>query len=93
MENLQDILNNSINEARDSKNQENEEVIQVMYNIYGDPVNNPWYFGYSNQEQVGKQMVVWFPDLAYNNWAKIVVPFEKFDPKDLRKNLKYNLIK
>lgn len=37
MENLQDILNNSINEARDSKNQENEGVIQVMYNIYGDP--------------------------------------------------------
>lgn len=78
-----------IDEARDSKGED----IPVMYNIYGDPVDNPWYFGYSNQEQVGKQMCVWFPDIAYNNWAKIVVPFEKFDPKDLRKNLKYNLVK
>lgn len=91
MENLQDILNNSINEARNSKNQ--SEAIPVIFNIYGDPVENPWYFGYSDQEQVGKQMHVWTTGPGYGEYAKIVVKFEDFDPNDLRKNLKYNLIK
>ena len=89
MEDLKDLLNSSIDEAHDPKG----EAIPVMYNIYGDPINNPWYFGYSRQEQIGRQMNVWTTGLAYNEWAKIVVPFEKFDPHNLKQNLKFNLIK
>lgn len=85
MKNLTDI----IYEAHGSK----EGVIPVMFNIYGDPIDNPWYFGYSNREQIGKQMSVWTTGIAYNEWAKIVVPFEKFDPHNLKQNLKFNLIK
>ena len=92
MEDLKDLLTHSINEARDSKG-EAIPVIPVMFNIYGDPIGNPWYFGYSNREQVGKQMCAWTIERAYNEWAKIVVPFEKFDPHNLERNLKFNLIK
>ena len=81
-----------LTEARDSKGGD-LPVIPVMFNIYGDPIGNPWYFGYTNQEQVGKQMGAWSTDRTYSEWAKIVVPFEKFDPNNLAKNLKYNLIK
>ena len=84
-------LNEMLTEAFNQKKWE-DAGCPVMFSIYGN-VEGPWYFGYTKQEQIGKQMNVWTTGPAYNEWAKIVVPFDQFDSYKLANNLKYNLIK
>lgn len=87
MKNITEILTEALN-----RNKWEAAGCPVMYSIYGN-VEGPWYFGYTEQEQVGKQMGVWSTERAYSEWAKIVVPFDQFDAYKLSNNLKYNLIK
>lgn len=65
----------------------------VMYAIYGN-VEGPWYFGYTNQHIEHGQMKVFSNPTDYlGQFAKLVVPFDQFDPYKVENNKKYNLIK
>lgn len=62
----------------------------VMFSIYGD-FKGPWYFGYKLKgEQNG---VVGAGQGGVNSvtYAKLIVDFDKFDPKNLKNNEKHNI--
>ena len=69
-------------------------MIKVMYSTYGDP-EGPWYFGSTDGKMEGDRIEI---NLTINGtpshtYAKLVVPFENFNPYNLKENLKYNMCK
>ena len=69
-------------------------MIKVMYSIYGDP-EGPWYFGNTDGKVEGDSILVnlILNGVIFHTYAKLVVPFEKFNPNNLKENLKYNMCK
>lgn len=69
-------------------------MIKVMYSTYGDP-EGPWYFGETDEtiESDCMKVNLTLKGEPYYTYAKLVVPFENFNPNDLKENLKYNMCK
>lgn len=67
---------------------------KVMYSIYGD-AEGPWYFGETDEtiESDGMKVNLTLKGDPYCTYAKLVVPFENFNPYELEQNLKFNLCK
>lgn len=85
-------IKDMINEAFNQKKWE-DGGCPVMYSIYGD-ANGPWYFGHTNQHIEHGQMKVFSNSTDYvGHFAKLVIPFEQFDPYKMENNKKYNLVK
>lgn len=84
-------LLNIINEGRVKKWYDGG--IAVMFNRSGN-YKDPWYFGYTHKEVFYNTMTVWNSiegGMTFD--AKIVVPFEDFDPMHLDMMHKFNLLK
>lgn len=60
----------------------------VMYSIYGNH-NGPWYFGYLCDGEIG----VTGAEGGQITYPKLIVDFDKFDAKNLKNNVKNNLVK
>ena len=54
----------------------------VMFSIYGDS-KGPWYFGYKLKDKDG---IVGSLEDRQISYPKLVVDFDKFDPKKLENN-------
>lgn len=66
----------------------------VMFSIYGD-LEGPWYFGYLATNKHNGEMGVVNPPIkgrdAIMTYPKLIVDFDKFDPKTLKNNAKNNI--
>lgn len=71
-----------------------ENLKPVMYSIYGD-ICGPWHFGYEveyehNHTCVVDPVYVFKKDYdsawSYRTYPKLIVPFEDFDPINMKNN-------
>lgn len=66
----------------------------VMFSTYGDP-EGPWYFGYLATSHSNGEQGVANPPIkgrdAMLTYPKLIVDFDKFDPKNLKNNAKNNI--
>lgn len=90
MKNLKDFIVN-INEKM-AKTDEIDFNSPVMFSIYGNS-EGPWYFGYRLLNDPENGVVGSNSKETQVSYAKLVVPFDQFDPKNLKNNESKNLIK
>ena len=71
-----------------------ENLKPVMYSIYGD-IYGPWHFGYEVEYDSGRNFVVdpvyifkkeYDSAWAYKTYPKLIIPFDKFDPINMKNN-------